>query len=61
MKKLLLAATFFMFAFALFADITITDKGISNHVIVIPDKCSGYVQSAVYDMQNILQQQLMTK
>lgn len=56
MKKLLLAATFFMFAFALFADITITDKGISNHVIVIPDKCSGYVQSAVYDMQNILQQ-----
>ena len=56
MKKLFYAFFAALFSFSLMADVTVADKGESNHVIVIPDRCSGYIQNSVADMQNILQQ-----
>ena len=56
MKKLFYAFFAALFSFSLMADVTVADKGESNHVIVIPDSCSGYIQNSVADMQNILQQ-----
>ncbi|MBR2508554.1 MAG: DUF4838 domain-containing protein [Lentisphaeria bacterium] len=56
MKKIFSLLLTGVFACSLWADVTVTDKGVSNHVIVIPDSCPGHIQRSVVDMQNILQQ-----
>ena len=56
MKKALFTLLLFTFTLVGMADVMIAEKGKSNHVIMIPDSCSGHIQKSVYDMQNILHQ-----